>query len=99
MFGLPAREVFSGGTGDIPPPRAFDKNQLPSVDAFWSLGRYDLEGVQVAAPFDRHAVGDRVRLGHNSDGFLDSRVGLRSAGRTEESAQAGVTPLIRAAHA
>lgn len=49
----------------------FDKNELPPVEAFWSITMYDAEGFQVANKLDRFAIGDRDSLKYNSDGSLD----------------------------
>lgn len=49
----------------------FNKDQLPPVDAFWSLTMYDEQGYQVPNPINRFAIGDRDRLKFNADGSLD----------------------------
>lgn len=49
----------------------FNKDELPPVDAFWSITMYDAEGFQVANKLDRFAIGDRDALKYNSDGSLD----------------------------
>ncbi len=49
----------------------FAKDELPPVDAFWSLTMYDAEGFQVANPLNRFALGDRDSLKFNADGSLD----------------------------
>ena len=49
----------------------FDADQLPPVDAFWSVTMYDAEGFQVANQLDRYALGDRDKLTYNPDGSLD----------------------------
>lgn len=49
----------------------FDSNQLPPVDAFWSVTMYDDEGFQVANEIGRFAIGDRDPLVYNADGSLD----------------------------
>ena len=49
----------------------FNKNEIPPVDAFWSLTMYDDEGFQVANPINRFAIGDRDALQYNKDGSLD----------------------------
>jgi len=47
------------------------REQLPPVDAFWSLTMYDADGYQVANALNRFAVGDRDDLKYNADGSLD----------------------------
>ena len=49
----------------------FSKEQLPPVDAFWSLTMYDADGFQAANRLDRFAIGDRDKLTFNADGSLD----------------------------
>ena len=49
----------------------FSKDDLPPVDAFWSLTMYDAEGFPVANAINRFAIGDRDALKYNSDGSLD----------------------------
>lgn len=45
--------------------------EIPPVNAFWSLTLYDDEGFQVANKLDRFAIGDRDHLQFNRDGSLD----------------------------
>ena len=49
----------------------FDSNELPPVNAFWSLTLYDTNGFQVANPLDRRALGDRDPLRYEADGSLE----------------------------
>jgi hypothetical protein len=49
----------------------FPADQLPPVEAFWSLTLYDAEGFQVANCLNRFAIGDRDPLRPNADGSLD----------------------------
>jgi hypothetical protein len=49
----------------------FSKDELPPVDAFWSLTMYDAEGFQIANSINRFAIGDRDPLSFNGDGSLD----------------------------
>ncbi len=58
-------------TGDNRYVLHFSKDDLPPVDAFWSLTMYDTEGFQVANAINRFAIGDRDALKYNSDGSLD----------------------------
>jgi hypothetical protein len=46
-------------------------DELPPVNAFWSLTLYDAEGFQVANELNRFAIGDRDDLVFNDDGSLD----------------------------
>ncbi len=47
---------------------------LPPVNAFWSLTLYDAEGFQVANDLNRFAIGDRDDLAFNDDGSLDIHI-------------------------
>ncbi|MFN8031956.1 MAG: DUF1254 domain-containing protein [Mycobacterium sp.] len=49
----------------------FNADELPPVDAFWSVTMYDAEGYQVANEINRFAIGDRDALQYNADGSLD----------------------------
>jgi hypothetical protein len=63
----------------------FDKENIPPVDAFWSLTMYDEEGFQVANPINRFAIGDRDNLKFNKDGSLDIYIQHTSPGKEKES--------------
>lgn len=63
----------------------FARDELPPVDAFWSLTMYDDEGFQVANPLNRFAIGDRDPLEYNADGSLDLYIQHRSPGADKES--------------
>lgn len=49
----------------------FDKNQLPPVNAFWSLTAYNADEFLVKNDLNRFALGDRDDLIYNKDGSLD----------------------------
>lgn len=49
----------------------FDKNQLPPVNAFWSLTAYNADEFLVENELNRFALGDRDDLTYNTDGSLD----------------------------
>ncbi len=63
----------------------FKKEEIPPVDAFWSLTMYDEQGFQVANPLNRFAIGDRDELKFNEDGSLDLYIQHDSPGREKES--------------
>jgi hypothetical protein len=63
----------------------FGKNEIPPVDAFWSLTLYDAEGFQVANPVNLFAIGDRDALKFNADGSLDLYVQNENPGKDKES--------------
>ncbi len=56
----------------------FDADQLPPVDAFWSVTMYNAEGFPVPNPLDRYALGDRDPVRYNDDGSLDLYIGQES---------------------
>ncbi|MBX3385209.1 MAG: DUF1254 domain-containing protein [Phycisphaeraceae bacterium] len=72
-------------TGDNRYVLRFTKEQLPPVDAFWSLTMYDAEGFQVANPLNRFAIGDRDALKFNPDGSLDLYIQHANPGPDKES--------------
>jgi hypothetical protein len=47
------------------------RDELPPVNAFWSLTMYDADGFGVPNELDRCAIGDRDALEFNGDGSLD----------------------------
>jgi hypothetical protein len=63
----------------------FGKDELPPVDAFWSLTLYDAEGFQVANPLNRFAIGDRDPLRFNTDGSLDLFIQNENPGPDKEA--------------
>ncbi len=63
----------------------FNKDELPPVEAFWSLTMYDAEGFQIANPINRFAIGDRDALKFNADGSLDLLIQNESPGPDKES--------------
>ena len=62
----------------------FDKNELPPVDAFWSLTVYDQNGHHFANPINRFAIGNRDDLGYNHDGSLDLHIQPENPGKEKE---------------
>jgi hypothetical protein len=64
---------------------SFKKEELPPVDAFWSLTMYDAEGFQVPNPINRFAIGDRDALKFNPDGSLDIYIQHQNPGPDRES--------------
>lgn len=49
----------------------FEKDELPPVNAFWSLSLYDESMYLVDNPIGRYAIGDRDDLRLDTDGSLD----------------------------
>ena len=63
----------------------FNKDEIPPVNAFWSLTMYDEEGFQVPNKLNRFAIGDRDDLKFNKDGSLDLYIQHKSPGKAKES--------------
>ena len=63
----------------------FAADELPPVDAFWSVTMYDAEGFQAANPINRFAIGDRDALTYNADGSLDLYLQHASPGADKEA--------------
>ena len=63
----------------------FDADELPPVDAFWSVTMYDAEGFQMANELNRFAIGDRDPLMYNTDGSLDLYLQHTNPGAARES--------------
>jgi hypothetical protein len=63
----------------------FEEQELPPVDAFWSLTMYDAQGFQVDNPIGRFAIGDRDDLVYNTDGSLDLYIQHVSPGPDKEA--------------
>lgn len=63
----------------------FEKQELPPVDAFWSVTMYGPEGFAYPNPINRCAIGDRDRLQFNKDGSLDLYFQHSSPGSQKES--------------
>lgn len=63
----------------------FTKDELPPVEAFWSITMYDAEGFQVINKLNRFAIGDRDDLKYNADGSLDIYIQPDSPGGDQES--------------
>lgn len=63
----------------------FDKENLPPVDAFWSVTLYDEEGFQVANSLNRFALSSWMPFKYNEDGSLDLYLSNQSPGSDKES--------------
>jgi hypothetical protein len=63
----------------------FAKDQIPPVEAFWSVTLYDKEGFPTANDLHRNAIGDRDALQFNPDGSLDLYIQHASPGKEKES--------------
>ncbi len=63
----------------------FTKDQIPPVNAFWSLTLYNNKQFFVENPINRYAIGDRDKLTFNADGSLDLYIQHESPGKDQES--------------
>jgi hypothetical protein len=63
----------------------FDKDQIPPVDAFWSLTMYDKDGFQAANTINRFAISSWMPLKANADGSLDIYLQYESPGADKET--------------
>ncbi|WP_222841977.1 DUF1254 domain-containing protein [Cystobacter ferrugineus] len=63
----------------------FSKEELPPVEAFWSVTMYDAQGFPVDNELNRYAIGDRDALKLNADGSLDIYIQAGSPGADKES--------------
>jgi hypothetical protein len=63
----------------------FEKDQIPPVEAFWSITMYDAHGFPVPNKLKRYAIGDRDDLKFNPDGSLDIYMQHTSPGKEKES--------------
>jgi hypothetical protein len=63
----------------------FTKDQIPPVDAFWSITAYDPEGFQVANPINRFAVSSWMPFKRDADGSLTLYFQNESPGSDREA--------------
>jgi hypothetical protein len=63
----------------------FDKDNLPPVDAFWSVTLYDSDGYQVANTLNRFALSSWMPFTYNPDGSLDLIFSATSPGADKEA--------------
>jgi hypothetical protein len=61
----------------------FEQNQLPAVDAFWSMTMYSIPDQRVVAnPIGRYSIGDRSKLEYGNDGSLSIYIQHESPGKS-----------------
>jgi len=63
----------------------FKKDQMPPVNAFWSLTLYNDQNFLAENPINRFALGDRDGLAFNADGSLDIYVQRENPGKEKYS--------------
>ncbi len=63
----------------------FEKDEMPQVEAFWSMTMYSLpDQLMVANPISRYSIGDRSRLKYGKDGSLTIYIQNASPGDDNE---------------
>ncbi len=75
-------EPMNGDQNYVP---HFSKEELPPVEAFWSVTMYDAEGCQTANPINRFAVSSWMPFKYNADGSLDIYIQHDNPGADKES--------------
>ena len=63
----------------------FSKEELPPVEAFWSITMYDKDGFQAANAINRFAISSWMPLKTNSDGSLDIYLQNENPGSDKEA--------------
>jgi hypothetical protein len=64
----------------------FAKNEIPPVNAFWSLTMYNTQNYFVANPLNRYAISPHLgNLSYNADGSLDIYIQHASPGPDKEA--------------
>jgi hypothetical protein len=63
----------------------FSKDEIPPVNAFWSITLYDAQGFQVANELNRFAVSNWMPFKYNDDGSLDLYFQNESPGKDKEA--------------
>jgi hypothetical protein len=63
----------------------FKKDEIPPVEAFWSLTLYDKDGFPVPNRLKRQALGDRDKLKFDSDGSLEIYIQAGSPGKDRKA--------------
>ncbi len=72
----------------------FTKDELPPVNAFWSVTMYDANGFQAANPINRFAIGDRDTLKYNTD-VISAWMPTNQPGADLDARSAGRSPNHR----
>lgn len=63
----------------------FEKGQMPSANAFWSLTIYNAEYFFVASKLDRYTLSSRNKFKTNPDGSVDLYIQKDSPGKAKEA--------------
>jgi hypothetical protein len=84
----PTTQVDSAGnplTGDNKYELRFSKEQLPPVDAFWSLTMYNADSYLVDNPINRYSLGGRDKMKYGGDGSLTLYIQRESPGAAKQA--------------
>jgi hypothetical protein len=63
----------------------FGKDQIPPVDAFWSLTMYDIDSFLVPNPIDRYSLSSRDQLNYGDDGSLEILIQVTDPGSAAQA--------------
>ena len=74
-----------GLTGENNYTLSFNKEQIPPVNAFWSLTLYDAESFLVTNPINRYSLGSRDQMNYGEDGSLTIYIQHESPGKEKEA--------------
>jgi hypothetical protein len=82
-----AREDGDGQTltGENNYTLTFSKEQMPPVNAFWSLTLYDTESFLVTNPINRYSLGSRDQMNYGEDASLTLYIQQDSPGKDKEA--------------
>ncbi len=72
-------------TGENNYTLTFSKEQIPPVNAFWSVTLYDDESFLVTNPINRYSLGSRDPMKYGKDGSLTIYVQHESPGKDKEA--------------
>jgi hypothetical protein len=72
-------------TGDKKYQLHFSKEQIPPVDAFWSLTMYSSDSFLVDNPINRYSLGGRDKMKYGKDGSLTIYIQHESPGSANEA--------------
>ena len=72
-------------TGDHKYQLHFTKEQIPPVDAFWSITMYDADSYLVPNPLNRYALRGADKLTYDDDGSLTLTIQRQSPGADKEA--------------
>ena len=84
----PTTQVDSAGnplTGDKKYQLRFSKEEIPPVNAFWSLTMYNADSYLVDNPINRYSLGGRDKMKYGGDGSLTLHIQRDSPGAAKQA--------------